>query len=80
MAVVQVPERDPSDDIRVLAEQAEKLPVLLRLPLQHLRWTAVSVRIHLGELLAVLATIRPPAGAWNQGLLPGVVRSGALDR
>jgi hypothetical protein len=63
LSIVQVPERDPVDDIGVLAEQPEELAVLIRLSAQHLRRAMLAIWIEPRQLVAMLAAVRPPAPA-----------------
>src|SRR5258708_23881281 len=66
--VVQVPECDAGDGIRVPAKNAEELAILFSLPLQDLGRAAVGVRIELRQLVAMFAIVSPPSrsGDWVQ--------------
>src|SRR5262249_37067062 len=55
------PEGDARDHVAVLIEELEKLHILFELLPLNLFGNAVLVGIELGQLVAVLATLGPPA-------------------
>ncbi len=63
LPIVEVPESDACYDVRVSAENAEELRVLVGLPLLNLRWATVAIGIETQEFLAVLSAFSPPFAA-----------------
>jgi len=69
LAIVKVPERNARNDIGVFAKETKELCVLLGLPMQNFRRTALAIRIKLRKFGAVLSAVGPPFAAWNHMLM-----------